>query len=122
MSGATDEERPRRGPTALEPRTVALSFDVQMSQLLYVATSAGELHIYNTKARARMPSGEFGNETKLTLSKVRTKCKFGNGIEAVRIMNDLNHSTSHRSPGNQVGSTTLKVLPTLFLIVLVLKI
>ena len=50
---------------------VAVAWDVQLTQLLYAATSDGVIAVYNTKSRSRMSGqGEHGNETKMV-----THCK-----------------------------------------------
>lgn len=36
---------------------VSLAFDAHLTQLLFASTAAGELRVYNTKARMRPPGG-----------------------------------------------------------------
>ena len=52
------------------PHVVALTWDVQLPQLLYTASSDGIISIYNSKARTRQMTGEFNN-----ISKMVTHCK-----------------------------------------------
>lgn len=49
---------------------VSIAWDVQLPQLVYAGTAAGDIRIYNSKARSRQLGGKYGNE-----SRMATACK-----------------------------------------------
>ena len=66
---AATKRRGGKSPPA-RPHIVSLTWDAQLPQLLYAATSDGVISIYNSKARTRQMTGEFKN-----ISKMVTHCK-----------------------------------------------
>ena len=52
------------------PHVVSVTWDVQLPQLLYAASSDGLITIYNSKTRTKQMVGEFKNESKMV-----THCK-----------------------------------------------
>ena len=43
----------------------SMTWDVHLSQLLYVGMTNGDMHVYNTKARTRQPTGENARASRL---------------------------------------------------------